>query len=356
MAKTKPRGNRDDLDALAASIVKSFGKDTAIRGGLQRQLNTVPTGSLALDYELGIGGWPLGGLVCVFGPRDIGKSSMIGLNGVANAQRMGKTAAWVALEPFDEEWAKLNGVDVEEMLVAYPTTGEEAFGMLRKIVASEVVDFVVFDSIGAVLSEGEMDEDGKPRQGGQAGLITWAVKAVAPLAIRNNVCVILLNQVRDNMKSRIPGVVQQPGGHALEHMSSIIVQLKRGSGRYTVKQNGTDVQVGGEIIAHILRNKMAQGTGQKAVFDYFYAETPEYPFGIDTFNDVLNTAKRTGVIQQAGAYYTLPDGERIKSIAAVAEHLQQNPEAFTQVREGVLEAMLHRNARTVLPGEETEDA
>lgn len=351
----------NDLSVLAADIQKSYGADAAAVGGLQKALKTIPTGSLALDFELGIGGWPLGKLVGVFGPRDIGKSSMVGLNAVKNAQAMGLNVAWIALEPFSEQWALDNGVEPDpddptkpNMLVTYPTTGEEAFGITLKCIRSGVVDLVVFDSIGAVLSEGEMDEDGKPRQGGQAGLITWFVKAAAPVAQRNDVCVILLNQVRDNMASRIPGVVQQPGGKALEHMESIIVQLKRGKGKYTIKESGTDVQIGGEIIAHILRNKESQGTGKKAVFDYYYMATEDYPFGIDTFTDTINTAKRTGVIKQAGAYFDLPNGKRIQGMKSVAEYLDQNPVVLADVREKVLEAMLNRNAKTTLEVVEDE--
>lgn len=351
---TEKEQRRANLDALANDISKSFGKNYAKRGGLQRALNTVPTGSLALDFELGVGGWPRGYLIGVFGPRDIGKSSMIGLNAIRNAQALGLNCAWVALEDFSEPWAEKNGVSIDDLLLAYPQTGEEAFGITLKLIKSEVVDFIVFDSIGAVLSESELDDDGKMKMGGQAGLITWFVKAAAPAAKANNVGVILLNQVRDNMKSRIPGLVQQPGGNALEHMEHIIVQLKRGKNRYMVKEAGTEVQVGQEIVAHILRNKAAEGTGKKAQFDYFFAETEKYPFGIDQYNDVLNTSKRTGVIVQRGSMYDLPNGKSIKSWDAVVEYLDENPDVVDIIREAVLAYMLNKNARTVLPGDGSE--
>lgn len=350
MAKVQTNDKRrTDLDALAASFEKSFGQGAARRGGLQKALKAIPTGSLALDYELGTGGWPLGYLIGVFGPRDIGKSSMVGLNAVKNAQAMGLNAAWIAFEPFSEEWAVKNGVNIDDLLIVYPTTGEEAFAMLHKITKSGLVDLVIFDSIGSVLSEGEMDDDGKPRVGGQAGLITWGVKATAPVAYRNDVCVILLNQVRHSMSAGTRGVVyKQPGGEALEHSEAIIVQLKRGQNRYTIKQAGTDVQIGQEVVCHIQRNKCNEGSGQKAIFDYFFKETEDYPFGIDTFNDVINTAKRTGVIKLAGSYFTLPDGTKFQGLPKVVEYLDNNPDAFAQVRELVLAAMLDRNERTVL--------
>lgn len=358
MVETANRTKRNaDFENLAAALEKSYGKGAAVRGGLQRALRAIPTGSLALDYELGTGGWPLGYLVGVFGPRDIGKSSMIGLNSIRNAQAMGMNCAIIAMEPnFDAAWAEKNGVNVDELLITYPTTGEEAFAILHKLLRSEAVDLIIFDSIGALASESEMAEDGKPRQGGQAGLITWGVKVAAPLAYRNNVCVILLNQVRDNMKSRIPGVVQQPGGHALEHHESIIVQLKRGGTPFTVKQSGTDVQIGLPIVAHIVRNKMSEGSGKKAVFDYFSTETEDYPFGIDSASDVINTAIRTGVIKKAGSYYEAPNGHRVQGQKAMAEYLGENVEVLHEIREAVLQAMLDRNDKTILEVVEEEAA
>jgi len=349
------------MESLVKEIRESFGPDSATMGGLQKQLRTIPTGSLALDYELGIGGWPRGKLVGVFGPRDIGKSSMVGLNAVKNAQALDLNVAWIALEPFDESWAIKNGVQVDDegkpdMLLAYPTTGEEAFAIALKCIKSGLIDLLVFDSIGAVLSEGEMDEDSKPRQGGQAGLITWFVKGAAPFAYRNDCCVILLNHTRDTMASRIPGVVHQPGGKALEFMESVIVQLKNGKGTYTIKDNGTDVTIGKEVVAHIVRNKESQGTGKKAIFDYFFMETDDYPFGIDQFTDVINTAKRTGVIKQAGAWFTLPNGKQLQGKKDVAEYLQDNPAELAEVREKVLEAMLRRNDKTTLSVEDEGDS
>jgi recombination protein RecA len=340
----------DQKDQLVSQMQRSFGQTAVKKGGLQRALRSIPTGSLALDYELGTGGWPMGYLTGVFGPRDIGKSSMIGFNAIKQAMKMGMNCAWIAAgenagDENWEAWARQNDVDVDELLLAWPETGEEAFEMLHKFAKSGVVDLIIFDSIGAILGEGEMKDDGKARQGGQASLITWGVKRVAPVAFKNEVAVILLNQVRHNMSAGHKGVVyKQPGGEGLEHMEAVIVQLKRGKERFTVKDNGTDVQVGNEIVADIRRNKLAEGTGRRAVFNYFYAETEEYPFGIDTDADTLNTAVRCGVIEKAGSYYKLPDNTSHQGVAKAGEHLRANPALMEQVREAVLARMLERNA------------
>lgn len=339
----------DHVDDLVKRFNKKYGKDAGSRGSLQRPLQSIPTGILALDYALGTGGWALGHCHGIYGPRDIGKSSIIGLSAIREAQRMGLNAALIAVEPgFDPEWAEKHGVDTKNLLVGRPRIGEEAFAMLYDIVASEAVDIAIFDSVGALLSESEIDEDGKPKVGGQAGLITWGVKRVAPIAYRNECAVLFLNQVRDNMKSRIPGQVQQPGGHALEHTEATITRLRSGKGRYTLKIDGSDVMIGREIIATIERNKLSEGSNHKASFDFFQKETAEYPFGIDTFSDIINTGMRTGAIVRRGSMYDLPDGKTLKGFDTVQEYLTTRPEVVGLVRDGVLKAMIESRERTVL--------
>lgn len=348
------------LDTVVAEVQRSFGQAAASKGGTQRALRSIPTGSLALDYELGTGGWPLGFLCGVFGRRDIGKSSMIGFNAVRNAQKMGLNCAWLAVEPVGGEnwegWAAKNGVVVDDLAIFHPQTGEDAFEVLYQLVTSEAVDLIIFDSIGAVLGEGEMKKDGKPRQGGQAGLISWGVKRVAPIAFHNEVSVLLFNQVRHDMRPGVKGVVyKQPGGEALEHSEAIIVQLRPGKERYTVRDAGVDVLVGQEVVADIKRNKLSEGTGRRAVFDYFFMETDEYPFGIDQAADVINTAVRTGVIERAGSYYRLPDGTSLQGLAKAREHFAQSPEALAAVRELVLQAIGTRNANPKVALEQAQD-
>ncbi|MEM3008312.1 MAG: hypothetical protein QXU32_02440 [Nitrososphaerales archaeon] len=349
------------IQSLLSEIQRSYGDTAARIGPLQRSLQSIPTGSLTLDYELGTGGWPLGYLVGVYGPRDIGKSSLIGFNAIVNAQNMGLNCGWLAVEPMGDDnwadWATKNGVDVDKLLITYPRTGEEAFEMLQMMLKSEVIDLVIFDSIGGLLSEVEMRDSGKPRQGGQAGLITWGIKMAAPLAFRNNACVILLNQVRHDMRPGVKGVVyKQPGGEALEHFESIIVQLKRGPTKFTIKEDGNEVVVGQEIVCLIERNKLSEGTRRKAVFNYFHTETDQYPFGIDKLSDIINISKRTGIIVQSGSFFTMPDGKKLQGKAAVAKHLEENPELLTILRESVLEVMLQRRSSgLVIEESDSED-
>lgn len=344
--------NSTKLEALQKGLTQQFGSQAVVRGSLTKSLKVIPTGIISLDYALGTGGWPIGYCHGVYGPRDIGKSSIIGLSAIREAQKLDKVPVIIAVEPAGgeswENWIRKNGVDPDQLVVLYPENGEEAFAMAHKVTKSGNADLIVFDSIGGLLSESEIKEDGKARQGGQAGLITWGMKALAPAVFKHDVCALMLNQVRDNMKSPIPGAVQQPGGNALEHHENIILRLRRGADRFTQKIGGEDVIIGRQIIGVVERNKSNEGEGQKAIFNFFSAETEDYPFGIDVTADVINTGKRTGVIKQAGAYYDLPNGQRIQGQKGVGEYLDKNPDVLALIREEVLKVMLTKNSKTQL--------
>ena len=346
---SRPVGNQ--LDDLVNKISTKYGRHAGSKGSLQRPLKSIPTGILALDFALGTGGWARGYLHGVYGPRDVGKSTIVGLSAIREGQQMGLTAAIVAVEPgFDPIWAEKHGVNTSELLIARPETGEEAFAMAHEIVSSKVVDIVIFDSIGALLSESEIDEDGKMKMGGQAGLITWGVKRLAPIAYKNETTVILLNQIRDVMSPNAHGGKQQPGGNALEHTEATITRLRPGSykNRYTMKIAGDDVLIGRELIAIVERNKLSEGTNRKAVFDFYQMEVDGYPFGIDHTSDIINTAMRTGVISQRGSMYDLPDGKTLKGRVAVGDYFASNPSSVGTVRDGVLKAMVEQNTKTTL--------
>jgi recombination protein RecA len=302
-----PDVTKSKAAAEAARLEQKFGHKTGSIGSAEFKLNVVPTGSLALDYALGTGGWPLGYPCEVFGAPDIGKSSVIGLSAIRNAQAMGLLCGIVALEPgFDKAWAIKNGVDPEGVIVARPDNGEDAFEILHDWCQGDIVDFILFDSIGAVVSEIDRKEGAKSRVGGQAKLITDGVKKILTPTWRNNKGLIFLNQQRDDMKAKIPGLVESPGGHALHHSASIRVHLKSKDAPIKVKIEGEDVVVGRTLVAVIKRNKLSEGTGKRAEFDYYSADSDESVVGIDAPKDIVATAIRTSVIEKAGAYYRHP--------------------------------------------------
>lgn len=332
---------------------RKYGNKAAALGSAPYKLNVVPTGILALDYALGTGGWPLGHPVEIFGAPDIGKSSVLGLSALRNAQAMDLTCGIVALEPsFDKEWAIKNGVDPEWLIIGRPDDGQAAFEMLYDWVTDDLVDFILFDSIGALLRPSETEDKGKPSQGGQSNLITWGVKRILMPAWKNNKGVIFLNQVRDDMNARMPGMVESPGGWALKHSAAVRVHLKQGKNKET-ESVGTgdekeDIIIGRQLVASIKRNKLSEGTNRKATFWYFQKETEGSPVGLDSASDVLGTALRTGVIKKQGWYHypAFPEDKKgehkIQSKEKVAEFLDENPEVVAQIREEVLAVMLKK--------------
>ncbi len=313
-------------------------------GNEKPPLDVIPTGCLAIDYELGIGGIPRGHATGIFGHRDIGKS-VLALNIVAQAQKQGLDCVWIAVETsFDAIWAAKHGVDVDNLLVVFPKTGEDAFQIMYRCIEAEV-GLVVFDSVGALLGESEIGVDAKARTGGQAGLITWGMKMCVPAAFHSNTAMVMLNQQRDDMTARYAGAVKQPGGRTLEHMEAVIMHLKNGGTPFKTKISGSEIEIGKPIIAHIQRNKLSEGSGRKALYDMYYMDTSHlesggFPFGIDVVTDVINTGKRAGVIKQAGPYYTLPDGMKLQGAKAVAQHIAEKPLVYDLIRAGIMEAML----------------
>lgn len=340
--------------AEAERLEKKFGHKTGAVGSDKYQLKVVPTGSLALDYALGTGGWPLGHPVEVFGMPDIGKSSVIGFSAIKNAQAMGLLCGIIALEPgFDEEWAYKNGVEPENVIIARPDNGEVAFQILKEWVKGDVVDFAVFDSIGAVISESEEEkDDAKSRVGGQSKLITDGVKRILTPTWKHNKGVIFLNQQRDDMNARHPSAKTSPGGNAVHHSAAIRVHLKPKDVPFREKIDGEEVIVGRTLVADIKRNKLAEGSSYKAEFDFYQMESKQGPVGIDWTKDVTATAIRTGVVQKAGAYYRHDSFPKDKNGTAqlqgkdsVYDYLAENEKAVNTVRKQVIEAMLKEDRK-----------
>lgn len=289
-------------------------KGIAATADQKMEFDVVSTGCLSLDLHLGTGGWPTRRMVGVFGPRDVGKS-VLALTGVANAQRMGMLCGWVAVEPdFDEGWAELHGVDTKKLIIFRPESGEDAVKAALYMLDNGV-RFLVFDSIGALAHASELDaKDGKPRQGGQSNLISYAVKAMTPRMYTKNACVILLNQVRAVMSATVPGVYSQPGGNALEHHEQIILQIKKGDPKGDVfydpitqelveKNKEGAVQVAHEVKIITQRNKVAVGGRRETRYNFYNTPIEGLPFGIDKEGDLLSVALRLNIVENNRGWY-----------------------------------------------------
>lgn len=336
----------------AARLSGKFGDKTGSLASTQFPKRVISTGVLALDYALGTGGWELGHPAMVFGAPDIGKSSVLGLSALRSAQSEGMTTGIIAVEPgIDDAWLMKNGVDPELVVVARPSDGEIAFQVLYEWIEGDIVDFTLFDSIGAILRKTEAGPDGKPNTGGASSLITHGVKNILQPCWKNQKGLIFINQQREDMKSKIPGQFTPPGGQALQHACDTIIHLRAGRERYTIKEDDGegkkfDLMIGRQLVAQVKRNKLTEGTGNKAVFDYYQMDSDLHSVGIDVGGDVLNTGLRTGVIKKAGAYLrhsSFPKqnngNHQIQSRDATKEFLVDNPQAVEAIRKDVLSVM-----------------
>lgn len=333
----------------AQRLTQKYGHKAGDVGAQEYDLGVTSTGVLALDYALGTGGWPEGHPVMIYGPRDIGKSSSLGLAALREAQKAGKMCGIIALEPgFDPAWAAKHGVDPEMLIIARPNTGEEAFSILIEWVEGSVVDFILFDSLGTIVGDSERAKsDAAAKVGGASKLITDGTRRILMPMWKNGKQVIFLNQIRDVIGGPVSGLVKPTGGHALEHHCAVIIQLKPGKDRYKARIDGDEVQIGQTVVAVIQRNKLTEGTKQKAQFDFYNMETEGEPFGVDIAADVIATGIKTGVIEKGGAWYrheVFPGG-KLQGKNGVAEFIKENPEAVDVIRTGILAAMFKANAK-----------
>lgn len=298
------------METLKRKLVKDFGEYKITMASDIPILETVSTGSTGLDFATGVGGIPRGTYAEIFGPESVGKTTLTYYM-IAEEQRKGNTCAFINLEgQFDPRWAHaVAGVNPDELILGRPENGEEAADMLLAIINHEEKDgehvsLIIFDSIGVMMSAKEVEEDGKDRVGGQSKLVTGMVKRVIPAIARHGVTVVFLNQVRDVMRASYSNVYQSPGGHALKHGASMVIQLKVGT-TYQGEYNGQRKEIGNRVIATVKKNKAA---APKAVaeWDFIHSVIPGKTLGIDRRREIIDLALQYGVIEQHGSAYHHP--------------------------------------------------
>ena len=340
------------LERARQSGVKKYGMEYINLGNSTYRLDVVRTGSMMLDYKLGIGGFPYGAGVEVYGANRIGKSSAIGWPVLANVQKEGKLPALIAVEPRlvtpgDREWVQRLGVDPDCIHVEYPDHAEQAFDMLRDIVFENLVDYIMIDSLGGMGNSSSAKEGGKKKAYGISGEVTDGLNSIMPRLYKNNIGLLILNQQRQapTPVTARPGtqIFESPGGEGLKHHMRIRIHLKPGSTRYSTKIDDEDVMVGRELACNIRKNNMAQGQEKTAKFDFFHIDTEDYGFGIDETQDVINVGMITGVIRREGTanYFhdSFPKG-KLYGKPKVNEFLRGNPEGYEQIRQGVMQVMV----------------
>lgn len=351
----------NSMSKLKISYAKKFGQESVNVEGKSYALEVVPTGSLMLDYKLGLGGFPYGGAVEVFGGNKVGKSSAIGYPVLGNVQKQGKIPAVIQVEPrfrteSDKQWARdVGGFDPDEALILAPDHADEAFDMLRELVFSNDVDYIMIDSLGALGNKSSAQENGKMKAYGISGATTSVLNDIMPRLYKNRIGLLIINQQR---QKTIPGTTMisfdSPGGEGLHHNMMVRIQLKpAGEPRFHAVIDGEKVLIGRALKAAIVKHNMHKGAeGKTATFNFFNNETEDYPLGIDRATDVATTGILTGVIKKTGGWLeheSFPankSGEhKLNGAAAAGAFLLQNEEAYERVRAEVLLEMTREVAQ-----------
>ena len=287
------------LDLAITQIDRQFGKGSIMRLGSDRPNigeNVISTGCLSLDVALGVGGVPRGRIVEIYGPESGGKTTLA-LHIVAEAQKNSGYAAFVDVEhALDPEYAKVLGVNTEDLLVSQPDTGEQALEITETLVRSGALDVIVLDSVAALVPKAELDgEMGDSHMGLQARLMSQALRKLTGTVSRSNTCVIFINQIREKIGIMFGNPETTPGGRALKFYSSQRLEIRR----ITTIKNGTD-PVGNRVRVKVVKNKVAPPF-KMAEFDIMYGQ------GISYIGDVLDLAVTGDIVQKMGAWYAYKD-------------------------------------------------
>jgi recombination protein RecA len=290
------------LDLALGQIEKDFGKGSILRLGSKEaieQVAAIPTGSISLDWALGVGGFPRGRIIEIFGPESSGKTTLA-LECIAHAQQAGGLAAFIDAEhALDPGYARKLGVDVDNLLVSQPDFGEQALGIAEALARSAAIDVLVVDSVAALVPKAELDgEMGDSHMGLQARLMSQAMRKINGIVSKSQTCLIFINQIREKIGVMFGNPETTTGGRALKFYASVRLDIRRTS----AIKDGEEV-VGSRTKVKVVKNKLA-APFRSAEFDIMYGE------GISREGDLIDLGVEHGIVEKSGAWYSYK-GERI---------------------------------------------
>ena len=326
---SKKTGNMDRqkaLDAALAQIDRAFGKGSAMKLGSREKLEieAISTGSLGLDIALGIGGLPKGRIIEIYGPESSGKTTLA-LHAIAEAQKNGGTAAFVDAEhALDPVYAKKLGVDIDELIVSQPDTGEQALEIVDTLVRSNAIDILIVDSVAALVPRAEIEgEMGDSHVGLQARLMSQALRKLTGSISRSKCMVIFINQVRMKIGVMYGNPETTTGGNALKFYASVRLDIRR-----TGQIKDRDDIVGNATRVKVVKNKVAPPFKQ-VEFDIMYGE------GISKIGEILDLGVKAGLVEKSGAWFSY-DSVRIGQGRENAKnYLRENPEMTARLEKAI---------------------
>lgn len=329
-AKTVTNDRNKALEVALSQIDKQFGKGSVMRLGDDNRspVQVIPTGSLALDVALGIGGLPRGRVIEVYGPESSGKTT-VALHAVANAQKAGGNAAFIDAEhALDPVYARALGVDTDSLLVSQPDTGEQALEIADMLIRSGGIDIIVIDSVAALVPKAEIEgEMGDSHVGLQARLMSQALRKITGALSATGTTAIFINQLREKIGVFFGSPETTTGGKALKFYASVRIDVRRIE---TLKEAGSPV--GNRTRAKVVKNKMAPPFKQ-AEFDIVYGK------GISREGSIIDMGVEAGIVRKSGSWFTYGDDQLGQGKENVRQFLVDNPELANEIEHKILVAL-----------------
>ena len=317
------------LEATLGNIEKNFGKGSIMRLGAEAEkMESISTGSLGLDFALGVGGLPKGRIVEIYGPESSGKTTLA-LHVIAEAQKKGGIAAFIDAEhAFDRFYAAKLGVDVENLLISQPDYGEQALEIAENLIRSGAIDVIVVDSVAALTPKSELEgEMGDSKMGLQARLMSQAMRKLTATINKTGCICIFINQLREKLGVLFGNPETTTGGNALKFYSSVRLDIRKVS---QIK-DGENV-TGSRVKVKVVKNKVAPPF-RKAEFDILYGE------GISRTGEIVDLGVETGIIKKSGSWFSYGDSKLAQGRDAVKRLIDDNPELADELSVKILEAL-----------------
>lgn len=334
------------LEMALKQIEKQFGKGSIMKLGEQtdRRISTVPSGSLALDAALGVGGYPRGRIIEIYGPESSGKTT-VALHAIAEVQALGGQAAFIDAEhALDPIYAQKLGVDIDELLLSQPDTGEQALEIAEALVRSDAVDIIVIDSVAALVPKAEIEgEMGDSHVGLQARLMSQALRKLSGAINKSKTIAIFINQIREKVGVMFGNPETTPGGRALKFYSTIRLEVRRAE---QLKQ-GNDM-VGNKTKIKVVKNKVAPPF-RTAEVDIMYGE------GISKEGEIIDLGSELDIIQKSGSWYSYNDERLGQGRENAKQYLKENVELRNEIQQKIRDYFGLDEVKTVTETEEQEE-
>lgn len=346
---TTPEEKKKALDTAMEQIIKNYGQGAVMfLGGEENKkldVESVPTGSIGLDYALGIGGLPKGRIIEIYGPESGGKTTVT-LHAIAETQKLGGMAAFIDVEhALDPVYAKSLGVDIDHLIVSQPDTGEQALEIMETLARSGAIDIVVLDSVAAMVTKAEIDgEIGDSFVGVQARLMSAAMRKLTSVISKSNTVAIFINQVREKIGVMYGNPETTPGGRALKFYASVRIEVRKGE----------KIVDDGEIIGYttkckVVKNKVAPPF-KETQFDMIFGE------GISRLGEIITMGEELGFIKKSGAWYSY-NGERLgQGKEKTKKFLKENDDLRLEIEGKIKENMSKLDMSASEDGEGTDNA